>query len=38
MSCHCHFTVGAMEAATVDHLSPSSTAVAVAADGKEAVD
>ena len=38
MSCHCHFTVGATEAAAVDHLSPSSTAVAVAADVKEAVD
>ena len=36
MSCHCRFAADAREAAMVGHLSPPSTAVAVAADGIEA--
>ena len=38
MSCHCRFAADAREAAMVGHLSPPSTAVAVAAGGREAAD
>ena len=38
MSCHCRFAADAREAAMVGHLFPPSTAVAVAAGGREAAD
>ena len=38
MSCHCRFAADVREAAMVGHLSPPSTAVVVAAGGREAAD